>query len=85
LAFSVEFNKEAAKYLKSLDSPTKERFRELLSELMADPFNPRCSKQLVSRAERSARVGGFRMLFEVDVKAEKIFVAKVAPRGQVYR
>jgi mRNA interferase RelE/StbE len=85
LAFSVEFNKDAAKYLKLLDAPTKERFRELLSELIADPFNPAYSKQLVSRTERSARVGDFRMLFEVDVKADKIFVVRVAPRGQVYR
>ena len=57
---------------------------ELEVSLSADPFDPRDSKPLKGRNEqRSARVGGLRILFAVI--GPDIVVADIGPRGEVYK
>jgi mRNA-degrading endonuclease RelE of RelBE toxin-antitoxin system len=53
----VEVDKDAAKYIKSLDAPTKKRFKEKLEDIQKDPFDSTNSKQLKNREERTARIG----------------------------
>ena len=85
MPYSVEVDKDAAKYIKSLDAPTRRRFKEKLDDIKKDPFDSTYSKQLKNREERTARIGDYRMLFEVDVKEQIIYVVHAAPRGQVYK
>jgi mRNA-degrading endonuclease RelE of RelBE toxin-antitoxin system len=57
--------------------------REKLEKLKADPFDPQNSKPLKGRNEqRSARVGGLRILFQVQ--GLDIIVAEIGPRGEFY-
>jgi mRNA interferase RelE/StbE len=81
----VELDKDAAKYIKSLDATTRKRFKDKLEDIKKDPFDATNSKSLRNREERSARVGDYRMLLEVDTKKEIVYVVHAAPRGQVYR
>jgi mRNA-degrading endonuclease RelE of RelBE toxin-antitoxin system len=82
----VEFDKDAAKYTKALDSTTKKRISEKLEKIILDPFDPANSKPLTHRdGERSARVGDYRILLDVDTESKKIYVVAVVPRGQAYR
>jgi mRNA-degrading endonuclease RelE of RelBE toxin-antitoxin system len=85
LPYSVDIDKDAAKYIKSLDAPTRARFKEKLEKIQEDPFDPTHSKHLKKREERSAQVGGYRILFEVDAESNSVHVVHAAPRGQVYK
>jgi mRNA interferase RelE/StbE len=85
LAFSVRFHREAASYIKKLDSPTKKRVQEKLKDIQSDPLNIAFSKPLKASTERSARIGDYRILFEVDASTETIFVVAMGPRGDIYK
>lgn len=78
-------DKDAAKYIKSLDATTRKRFKQKIADIEKDPFDLRNSKPLANRTERSARIGDYRILIEVDVVREIVNLVHAAPRGQVYK
>jgi mRNA-degrading endonuclease RelE of RelBE toxin-antitoxin system len=58
--------------------------RQKLQKLRADPFDSQNSKPLKGRNDqRSARVGGLRVLFQVQ--GLEIIVADIGPRGEIYK
>ena len=82
--YSVSLSGPAAKYLDRCDAPTRNRLREKLEKLKADPFDPQNSKLLKGRNDqRSARVGNLRILFRVNEL--DIIVAEIGPRGEIYK
>ena len=82
-SYSISISGEAAKYLGRCDSPTRDRLKQKLEKLKADPFDVQNSKPLKGRKEqRSARVGGLRILFRVD--GLEIVVSEIGPRGEIY-
>jgi len=83
LALEIKIAGTAAKYLKSLDKPTRKRIKEKLLKIAKDPYDLRLSYPLTSSDKRSARIGTYRVLFEVDPNT--MLVSHIAPRGQVYR
>jgi len=81
--YRVSLSRTAAKYLDRCDAPTRDRLRQKLEKLKADPFDPQNSKPLKGRNDqRSARVGGLRILFRVNDL--DIIVAEIGPRGKIY-
>ena len=66
LPLEVVLSKPAAKTLEALDAPTRQRIREKLHVVAADPFNPRNSYPLTGTNKRSARVGGYRILLLIQ-------------------
>lgn len=83
MALAIKFSDSPFKYLQSLDKPTRERIKKKLEEIAAAPFDPRLSKPLTESVKRSARVGSYRILFEIV--GPTLWVVRIAPRGQVYR
>jgi mRNA-degrading endonuclease RelE of RelBE toxin-antitoxin system len=82
--YTILVSAAAAKYLERCDAPTRDRLQRKLEALKADPFDTQSSKPLKGRKEqRSARVGGLRILFRVVDLV--IVVAKIGPRGEIYR
>ncbi|MGB7762262.1 MAG: type II toxin-antitoxin system RelE/ParE family toxin [Bryobacteraceae bacterium] len=82
--YSLSISAAAAKYWKRCDAPTRDRLRQKLEQLKADPFDPQNSKPLKGRNDqRSARVGGLRILFQVQ--GLDIVVAAIGPRGEIYK
>jgi mRNA-degrading endonuclease RelE of RelBE toxin-antitoxin system len=70
--------------LERCDAPTRDRLRQKLEKLTADPFDPQNSKPLKGRNDqRSARVGGLRILFQAQ--GLDIIVAEIGPRGEIYK
>jgi mRNA-degrading endonuclease RelE of RelBE toxin-antitoxin system len=66
------------------DAPTRDRLRQKLEKLKANPFDPQDSKPLKDRNDqRSARVGDLRILFRVNDL--DIIVAEIGPRGGIYK
>jgi len=83
LALQVQISCKAQKYINALDTPTRKRIADKLLELAQDPFNIRKSKPVTSQDRRTARVGGYRLVFLVD--GGVLLVSDVGPRGQIYR
>ena len=82
--YGVSISGPAARYLKRCDAPTRDRLRQKLEKLKADPFDPQNSKPLKGRNDqRSARVGDVRILFRVSDL--DIIVAAIGPRGEIYK
>jgi len=82
--YSVSLSRTAEKYLERCDAPTRDRLRQKLEELKADPFDRRNSKPLKGRNDqRSARVGDLRILFRVE--GLDLIIAEIGPRGEIYK
>jgi mRNA-degrading endonuclease RelE of RelBE toxin-antitoxin system len=82
--YSVSLPRTAAKYFERCDAPTRDRVRQKLEKLEADPFDQKNSKPLKGRNDqRSARVGDLRILFRVNNL--DIIVAEIGPRGDIYK
>lgn len=75
--------KSAAKTLASVDAPTRKRMKEKIEAVAADPLNPANSKPLQGTLKRSARVGGYRIL--VEIEEPNLLVVHIGSRGQIYR
>ena len=84
--YIVELTAEAEKDLRRLDRIVERRVRERLRELSADPYSNRLSKPLkMAMGERSARVGNWRVLYEVHDNIKVIRILAVRPRQEAYR
>jgi mRNA-degrading endonuclease RelE of RelBE toxin-antitoxin system len=82
--YSVSLSRTAAKYLERCDAPTRDRLRQKLEKIKANPFRPQNSKRLKGRDDqRSARSGDLRILFQVQ--GLDIVVAEIGPRGEIYK
>jgi len=85
VTFSVQLSKDAQQYLDRLDSTTKGRVVSRVDEVAVDPFSHH-TKPLAGRpGVRAARVGGYRIVFAVDVVSKIVKISDIGPRGQVYR
>lgn len=83
MLLEVKLTATAHKYFDKLDRPTKKRIQDKLDAIAAGPFDLRLSKPLSDVSKRTARVGDYRILFEVLDSV--IFVSDIAPRGRAYR
>ena len=86
MKYIVEVTSEAERELNRLDRTSERRIRERLKELAPDPYSPRLSKPLkMFPGTRSARVGDWRILYEIVEPARLIKVTAVRPRREAYR
>ena len=86
MSYRYALSPRADRYFARLDRPTQRRVADRLDELVADPFDPTISKRLQNRAGlRSARVGGLRILYQVQENDDLIRIEDIGPRGQIYR
>jgi mRNA-degrading endonuclease RelE of RelBE toxin-antitoxin system len=83
LPLQVVLSKSAAKSLAAFDTPTRRRLNQKIEAAAADPLNPVNSKPLMGSNKRSARVGGYRILFQIE--EPYLLVVDIEARGQVYR
>jgi mRNA interferase RelE/StbE len=80
--YSVRIEKQALKYINRLDRPTVKRIRDAIDLIAGDPH---IGKPLTEHgSERSYRVGGYRILYNVYQNELIVVIVKVNPRGQVY-
>ena len=84
--YRVELTSEAERDLDRLDRTAELRIRERLKELAPDPYSPRISKRLkMFPGIRAARVGDWRILYEIEEPGKLITVTAVRPRRKAYR
>ena len=86
MSYIVALTSEAERDLDRLDRTSERRIRERLKELAFDPYSLRLSKPLkMFTGTRSARVGDWRILYEIEEQGKLIKVTAVRPRRQAYR
>ena len=86
MTYEVRLSRRALRYLQRLGTQDQRRISKKIDEIIDAPTEPSVAKPL-SGAEglRSARVGGWRIIFSVDEGQKVIRIAQIGPRGQVYR
>lgn len=75
---NIIFSKQAAKYIKYSDKPTKTRLKESIQKLPAGDVK----KLQGYQNEYRLRVGDLRVLFSIE--GDAIVIESILPRGQVY-
>ena len=84
MTYDLHIARNANNYLERLDAKTQQRFANLFEQLSESPLEH--SKPLRGLGgRRSSRVGGWRVIFEVDSATQVIVVSDIGPRGQIYR
>jgi mRNA interferase RelE/StbE len=82
--YRIQISSEAAKYIKKLDKPTRERIAAACKDLELDPLNNSGAIGNSDPPARSCRVGSYRMVIHINDAGLVVLVVLVNPRGQVY-
>jgi mRNA interferase RelE/StbE len=83
--FELRLSRDAERYVERLDTPTRARIINRLNQIASDPFGPITKPLEGHHGMRAARVGGYRIIFSVDVGTREVLVSDIGPRGQIYR
>jgi mRNA interferase RelE/StbE len=85
VTYRIKLSSRAERDLDRLGRDTQERMMKRLEQLAEDPFDSRLSGPLTNQGGlRKSRVGGWRIVFSVDVSARAVNIVMIEPRGQVY-
>lgn len=79
-----DISNAARRYLKRLPKQEQARIVEALEALIMNPQDSDF-KRLKGRSEWRLRVGGYRVLIEVNREISLFFVTRIGPRGDVYK
>jgi len=83
---SIQYRRNAVRYLKKLNARDRKRILESIESLAAEETRVKQDvKKLVHRPAFRLRVGGFRVLFDIDMNRRKILIISVRPRGKAYK
>lgn len=86
MSFGLEVSHRADKMLGRLDRKTATRIRDKIDQLAVDPYNPRISDELeMIEGQRYARVGDWRVIYEVREADRTVFIVTVQHRSRVYK
>lgn len=80
MAFEIKYSKSAIKTISAMESKTKQRIKDAIEGIPAGDIKPLQGYDGYFRL----RVGGWRIIFTYPDK-ETLMIAKVAPRGGVYK
>jgi mRNA interferase RelE/StbE len=85
MTYEVRVARQAELYLRRLDHSTRDRILARLDQIAENPFGLNTKPLTNSAGLRSSRVGGYRIVFSVDVSAQIVDVSVIGPRGGAYR
>ncbi|NUO79534.1 type II toxin-antitoxin system RelE/ParE family toxin [candidate division KSB1 bacterium] len=83
MSYQIEILPRAQKELAALPQQTYSRVRDAIRNLALSPRPAGC-KKLVGREGWRIRIGSFRVIYEIDDKAQKLIVMHVGHRRDVY-
>lgn len=80
---SVKIKESASKAIRRIPEPDQGRIVEAIDRLAK---NPTAGKALAGqfRGMRGIRIGGWRVIYEIDDEDSVVQVVRVSPRGGVY-
>ena len=81
---SISISDEAAKQIRRLDKPIRERIRKRIRELAKTP-RPAGAQRLRKRPDWRIRVGDYRIVYRIEDQELVVLVVKVGHRKDVYQ
>ncbi len=84
----IEYSKKAAKYISSLDRPTKQRIKKAIEGLTEQPPKGDIKPlQGFSDGRRRLRVGKYRIVYHYlqNGEIEILYIINVDSRGDIYK
>ena len=81
--WAVFLSPEVKKRLEKIPNPDRRRILTVLDALSNGPSGD--IKPLKGRSEWRLRIGGWRILLDVDEQGKKIRIASIGSRGDVYK
>jgi|ADurb_Total_1213_FD_contig_31_2268854_length_425_multi_2_in_0_out_0_1 mRNA interferase RelE/StbE len=85
MKYELVLKREAAKYLGGLDKPTRLRIKKALESLSKSPPEGDIVPMKGMEDWFRLRVGSFRIIFRVDDEEQRIIIASIGPRGDIYK
>jgi mRNA interferase RelE/StbE len=85
VTYRIEYTRSARAHLARMDRRTQERIKDAVDELATEPFGPGTKPLHGVGKLRTARVGGWRIVYTVDSVGTIVVIVAIGPRGQVYR
>lgn len=86
MTYTLLIKKQAKKFLQSVPKPDRNRITEKIVLLGANPDAPSLDiKKLQGEPYFRLRVGGWRIIFDIDDVVKIISIEKIKPRGDVYK
>jgi mRNA interferase RelE/StbE len=89
LAWQIEFDEKAKKYLATLDKPIAKRITTFLRERVANLDDPRGIGEALKGSKLGEfwkyRVGDYRIITNIEDGNLRIMVIKIGNRREVYR
>ena len=83
--YRIEIDSAADKALRRMPRNTAKLIRSKLLALAADPFAPNNNiKKLTGRDGYRLRIGGWRVIYTLDVARAVVSVVVIKPRGSAY-
>ena len=85
--YEVRYQKQAAHRLLRMASNTSRRIRVGIEAVAAEPYadHPNATRLRGREGSFRLRAGDWRVIYSLDDDRKVPLVAKIAPRGQVYR
>lgn len=83
--FSVDFKNSAAKEFKKLHPKMLKRVSAKIEKIKENPFDREFEPVTGSSGARKARVGNFRILFDVSLEPREVKILAIGSRGSVYK
>jgi mRNA-degrading endonuclease RelE of RelBE toxin-antitoxin system len=83
VTFDVRLSRLAERYLERVPREVQQRIIARLDQVAEDPFGPHTKPLAGAGERRSARVGGLRIVFTVDLGQRVVEVSDIGPRGQI--
>lgn len=83
--FIIALSKPSVKYLNSMPHAYAEQVLDVLEDLRRDPQSNSVKLLGHLKGLRRAKAGDFRIIFELDLDSNQIFVKAIGPRGDIYK
>jgi len=85
MTYEVRLSRKAEAYLRRLDATSRQRIIHRLQQIAIEPLGPHTKPLKDQLGRRSARVGGWRIIFAVNEQEQTVNVSAIGPSGDIYR
>lgn len=85
MSYSVEFTAAAARQVKKLPRPARERLLSAIEKLGDDPRPPGCTKLVGEDTAWRLRVGDYRIVYDVFDDVLTVLIVRAGHRREIYR
>lgn len=85
MTYRVEFTSAAARQVKKLPRPARDRLLASIESLSNDPRPPGSTKLVGEETARRLRIGDYRIVYDVVDDVLTVLIVRVGHRREIYR